>query len=142
MPLNSLAGEEVRNAATVVPRSMIVGLFISGAFCIAFSIALLYCVGDLVTALSSPTRFPIIQIFYAATGSKVATTFITCGLVCTFIFSTFGTMASASRLTWAFARDKGFPFPAFFSHVRCIHVFFNKRVVETKHLDNRSTNTI
>ena len=109
--------EEVRNASTVVPQSMIIALFISGALTIAFSIALLFCIGDITTALSSPTKYPIIQIFHTATGSKGITTAMVCALVTTLVFATFGTLASASRLTWAFARDKGIPFSDFWAHV-------------------------
>ena len=100
---------------------MVIALLISGTFTMAFSIALLFCVGDLTTALQSPTKFPIIQIFYTATKSKGATTAMVCALISTLVFATFGTLASASRLTWAFARDKGFPFSEYFAYVSIPH---------------------
>ena len=96
---------------------MVAALFISGMLTMGFSIALLFCIGDIKTALGSATNYPIIQVFYTATGSKGATTVMVCGLICTLVFATFGTLASASRLTWAFARDKGFPLPEYFAHV-------------------------
>ena len=87
----------------------------------AFSVVLLFCVGDLMTVLQSPSQYPIIQIIYTATSSKAATTAMVCGLVSTLVFATFGTLASASRLVWAFARDNGFPFSQYFAHVNSRH---------------------
>ena len=109
--------EEVRNAAVVVPRSMITAMFISGVLTIAFSVALLFSIGDLESTLTAPSGFPIIQVLYVATQSKGLSTIMCSALVLTLIFATFGTLASASRLTWAFARDNGFPFPKYFAHV-------------------------
>ena len=114
---SSLTGEEVRDSAVVVPRSMMLALFISGAFTLAFSIAILFGVGDLTRALTSPTKYPIIYVFYFATGSKGATTAMVCALITALLFSTFGLLACASRLAWAFARDQGFPYSNYFAHV-------------------------
>ncbi|KAI4101081.1 MAG: hypothetical protein LQ339_005204 [Xanthoria mediterranea] len=110
-------GEEVKDAANVVPQSMVIALIISGVLTMAFSIAILFGIGDIHLALQTPTHYPIIQIFYTATGSKGATTAITCTLILTLVSTTFGLLACASRLAWAFARDKGFPFPNYFAHV-------------------------
>ncbi|KAL6716628.1 hypothetical protein ACLMJK_006196 [Lecanora helva] len=109
--------EEVINAATVVPQSMLIAQFISGAFAMAFSIAILFGIGDISTVLQTPTKYPIIEIFMVATRSKGATTALVCALISTLVFSTFGLLASASRLAWAFSRDKGFPFSGFFGKV-------------------------
>ena len=114
---SSLTGEEVRDSAVVVPRSMMLALFISGAFTLAFSIAILFGIGDITLALTSPTKYPIIYIFHFATGSKGATTAMVCALITALLFSTFGLLACASRLAWAFARDQGFPYSNYFAHV-------------------------
>lgn len=115
--LSCIAGEEVKNAATVVPKSMVLGILISGVFAFAFSIAILFSIGDMTAALSTPTNYPIIEIFKNATQSNRATNAMVAALVSSMMFSTFGLVASASRLTWAFARDKGLPFSSYFSHV-------------------------
>ncbi|KAL8714995.1 MAG: hypothetical protein Q9225_006441 [Loekoesia sp. 1 TL-2023] len=111
------AGEEVRNSENVVPQSMVIAFFISGAMAFGASIAILFSVGDLHTILTTSTNYPIIQIFYTATQSKGATTAIISGLMLTSVFSTFGLLASASRLTWALARDNSFPLSKYFAHV-------------------------
>lgn len=96
---------------------MVIALAISGVLTMAFSIAILFGIGDITLALRSPTKYAIIQIFLTATGSKGAATAMVSALISTLIFATFGTLACASRLAWAFARDKGFPFPDYFAHV-------------------------
>lgn len=96
---------------------MIIAFFISGAMAFGISIAILFSVGDLRTVLSTSTNYPIIAIVYTATQSKGFTTSIIVALMLTSVFSTFGLLASASRLTWALARDKVFPYSKYFEHV-------------------------
>lgn len=97
---------------------MMAALFISGISTIAISIAIVFGIDDVMAAITTKTKFPIIEIFYNATQSKRATTAVMATLIVTLVFATFGTLASASRVTWAFARDKGLPFPEYLSHVR------------------------
>ena len=92
-------------------------MVLSGVLTMAMTIAILFGVGDLGLTLDSSTKYPIIQMFLTATGSKAATTALSCALISTIIFSTFGVQACASRLAWAFARDRGFPFSSYFAHV-------------------------
>lgn len=120
-------------------------MVISGTFTMAFSIAMLFGIGDIMFVLSSPTKFPIIQIFLTATGSKGATTAMVCALVSTLIFTTFGLLACASRLTWAFARDKGLPFSNYFAKVWSLLtalVMAYPKVRLSTNLYARSANTI
>ena len=111
------SGEEVVNAGVVVPRAIITGIVLSGTFTFAFCIAILFCIGDISTVQNNQTAFPIIEIFQQATHSTRATNVMTAALISSLLLSTFGLMASASRLTWAFARDKGLPFSSYLSHV-------------------------
>jgi choline transport protein len=109
--------EEVRNSAITIPRVLILTIVINGAMAFGFLLTILFCIGNVENALGTPTGFPIIEIFYQATGSKTSATIMeTCVLVIGFAAS-FGNIASVSRLTWAFARDGGLPFSKFFSFV-------------------------
>jgi choline transport protein len=101
--------EEVEDAAIIVPRSMITTVFLNGIMGYGFLIAVLFSMGDMSAALSTPTTYPIIEIFYQATESKAGTNAMCAVLIAMAIFATIGVMASSSRLTWAFARDKGLP---------------------------------
>jgi len=68
-------------------------------------------------ALTTPTGYPIIEILYQATGSKGGTTALMTLIVFLGLVAMFSTLASVSRLTWAFARDNGLPFSTFFGKV-------------------------
>jgi choline transport protein len=105
--------EEVEDAAITVPRSMITTVVLNGLLGYGFLIAVLFSMGSVEAALATPTAYPIIEIFYQATESKSATNAMTGVLIAMAVFATIGVMASCSRLTWAFARDKGLPYSEF-----------------------------
>ena len=90
---------------------------INTVMALGFLITLLFCIGDVEAALSTPTGFPTIQILYQATGSKAGATIIECMILLSTMIALFGVYASVSRLTWAFAKDNGLPFSDFFSQV-------------------------
>jgi choline transport protein len=102
--------EEIEHAETNVPRALITSVALNGVLGFGFLIALLFSMGDLEQALNSPTGFPLIEIFYQATQSKRATSAMVCGIVASAVAAVFALMASASRTTWAFSRDRGLPF--------------------------------
>lgn len=114
---SSPPGEEMHNPAKNLPLVMIGTVVLNGTLGLAFLFALLFCLGDVESVLTSRTGFPIIQIFYNTTGSTAATTAMMMPFIIVAITSTFGLLASASRTLWAFARDEGFPFSPFFAKV-------------------------
>ncbi len=105
-----ILAEEVRNASINVPRSMFFTLFLNGALGFAAFVALLFSIGDIDSALHSPTGYPFIEIFYGATKSRAGTTVMTSVIIVLIICATFGYVASSSRQLWAFARDRGVPY--------------------------------
>ncbi|KAK1624818.1 amino acid/polyamine transporter I [Colletotrichum phormii] len=109
--------EEMENADIGVPRAMVGWVVINGALGFTFLITLLFCMGDIESALSSPTGFPIIQIFYNITGTLAATNALTAALTIMAIISTIPLITSAARVIWAFARDQGLPFSQVVSRV-------------------------
>lgn len=81
-----------------------------------FVIIVLLFVGD-YDRISTST-LPILDIYYAATGSKAAATVLLVLFHATiFTVSLLNIFASVSRLVWAFARDKGLPFHHLFTYV-------------------------
>jgi amino acid transporter len=115
--VNESKGAEVKNPERRVPQSMVYSVVINGILSFAFIICLMFTLGDLNTALSTPTGYPIIAVFYEATHSKAATNTLMALILFTGIVAMFGSLASVSRLTWAFARDHGLPFSKFFTQV-------------------------
>jgi choline transport protein len=110
-------GDEVKDPARKVPQSMVLSIVINGGMALAFMIAILFTLGDPETALATPTGYPIIQVLYGATKSKAGTTVIMVCLLWNGLVALFSALASISRLSWAFARDHGLPFPEFFGYV-------------------------
>lgn len=110
--------DEVKNASKKIPNSMVWAVAINAITTFGFIICLLYCIGDLEAVSLTPTKLPIIEVIYQATGSKAGTNFIITMIIIIVSVSNFSIFASVSRLVWAFARDNGLPFPEFFSRVR------------------------
>jgi choline transport protein len=109
--------EEVHNPAVVVPRILIQTIVINGTLAFGFILVMLFCIGDIETILNTPTGFPIIAMFYQATGSVKATTAMQSAITLIGFVSNIAVVASVSRLTWAFARDGGLPYSKFFAKV-------------------------
>lgn len=76
-----------------------------------------YTVGDVEAAITSPTGYPIIQVFYNATGSVASTTGLCVLLIILNLVNNLTNMAGASRQLFAFARDRGLPYSAWVSRV-------------------------
>lgn len=97
----------MKNPAVAVPYCMLGSLAINGTMGFAFLLALLFCMGDLETTLDSPTGFPVIEIFRSTTNSRGASAAMTSFLILTAWLATIALLASAARMVWSLARDKG-----------------------------------
>ncbi|KXJ86868.1 amino acid/polyamine transporter I [Microdochium bolleyi] len=109
--------EELPNASRNVPLAMVGGVTANGVLGFGYAILLLYSTSPLDALLTTPTGFPFMQIFLDVTGSKAGA--IIMSLIPS-IIATVGAvagLASTSRTLYAFARDEGVPFSAYFSHV-------------------------
>jgi len=105
--------EEVANADVTVPWSMLLTTLLNGAFGFGIVIAVLFVTTNVEASLASPTGalgFPYMDIFYQSTGSKAGTTGMIVIILVMTVCGTIASLATASRLIWAFARDRGLPF--------------------------------
>lgn len=109
--------EEIKNASTIVPWSLMTSIALNGALGFAMLFAILFCIGDIHNALDSPTGFPFIEIFTQATRSVHGATAMTALVLSLMIFATIAVLAAASRQMWAFARDRGVPGSRFIGRV-------------------------
>lgn len=109
--------EEVRKARHAVPRAIFWTVAINGILAYAIILVMLFCLGDLDATVNA--AFPIIEICTQATGSVRTATAMVSGLLIISCAVTLGSIASASRLTWAWARDGGLP--TWFSHISKRH---------------------
>lgn len=96
---------------------MILSVISNAAMQFTYVTCLLFTIGDVDRVSTTPTGLPIIEVYYQATGSKSATNLFVGVFALLFFISFFNILASVSRLTWAFSRDKGLPFSNFFGHV-------------------------
>lgn len=113
--------EEVRKAKEAVPRAMFLTNVINGCLAYAMTIVILYTMGPLEDALK--WTFPIIEICLQATGSAKAATAMVCGLLIISLSVNLASIASVSRLTWAWSRDGALP--TWFSAVSVNHCRFH-----------------
>lgn len=101
--------EEIQNASTIVPYSLLAGITLNGFLGFGMLLADLFCLGDIGAAQTSSTGYPFMEIFVQAThspaGSSVMITIVTILQIC----ATIAFLAGSSRMTWSFARDRGLP---------------------------------
>jgi choline transport protein len=86
-----------------------VSILINGTTGFCMLIAILYCIGDIDAALTTPTGYPFIEILTQATRSVRGGTTLSACLLVMFCCSSLTTVATASRQLWAFARDRAVP---------------------------------
>jgi amino acid transporter len=109
--------EEVANAAVVIPRAIITGMTLNSALGFAMMLTVLFCIGDVKSVLGSNTGFPFIQIFYNSTQSYAGASVMTALIMVLTMACSTGITATASRMTWSFARDQGLPFSHYLKQV-------------------------
>lgn len=101
--------EEIKDASIVVPRSIMLSIFINGATGFGMVIATLYCIGNVDDALNSPTDYPFMEILAQATGSIGGATVLAAIIAVMQISGAVGFLASASRMLWSFSQDRAVP---------------------------------
>lgn len=86
---------------------------VNAAMAFGMIIILLYCVGDVEQI--SASSYPLMDICLNATQSVAGASAMLGGILTTIISGTIGSVASVSRLTWAWARDGALP--SYFAYV-------------------------
>lgn len=101
--------EEIHNASIVVPKSILLSLGINGALGFGMLLAVLYCLGNIQDTFNTLTGFPFIAIFQQATISFAGSSAMVAIVFILGVCSEIALLAAASRMMWAFARDRGLP---------------------------------
>jgi choline transport protein len=99
--------EEIQNASTIVPHAMIFSIGLNGAMGLGMLIAALFCLGDVDTVMTAP--FAFMAIFQQAVGSSGGATAMSAVVTVLMICALISFVATGSRMTWSFARDRGLP---------------------------------
>jgi choline transport protein len=131
--------EEISRPAQNVPWAMVIGILLNGSLGLGMLIAALFCLGDLDTVLSTPTGYPFMAIFQQAVGDVYGALTMSALITIMNICATISFVATASRMTWSFARDRGVPGWKWLGHVSLIG-YQNGIVVNGRanHLPRRS----
>ena len=111
---------------------MIATAVLNGVLGFAALIAILFCAGNVADAETSPTGYPFIEIFYQATNSAGGATAMVCVILALVFFASISLIATASRMTWAFARDNGLPGSNWLSKVNqfpCTDLPYSHRIL-------------
>jgi choline transport protein len=101
--------EETQNAPKIVPISIMFSVVLNGILGFSMLIASLFCLGNLDDDIKSPTGYPFMAIFLQGTGSVAGATTMASIVSVMAICATTGMLATASRMFWAFSRDRGIP---------------------------------
>lgn len=109
--------EEIKDASIVLPRAIIWAATINGALGFVMVITFCFTLGNVADILFTPTGYSFIQVFYNVTQSNVGTSIMTAILIVNITSACISTVATVSRQTWSFARDKGLPFSDFIAYV-------------------------
>lgn len=111
---NMFLAEEVRDASIIVPQAMWWSYALNSFMAFVMVITLLFCIGPLESLLEAD--LPYLNLF-SNTGSSSAALFLAIVLILLVYAGNVTALATTSREVWAFARDKGFPFSTWISHV-------------------------
>ncbi|KAJ5727176.1 hypothetical protein N7493_004996 [Penicillium malachiteum] len=109
--------EEVANAAVVIPQAIITAMGLNSLLGFSMMLTILFCMGNVDSVLNSATGFPFIQVFYDSTHSYAGASVMTAVIMVLTMACSIGITATASRMTWSFARDQGLPFSGFLKSV-------------------------
>ncbi|KAH6870177.1 amino acid/polyamine transporter I [Alternaria rosae] len=110
--------EELKDASHTLPRAMIWTAVVNSSLGFLMLVTFCFCLGDVESAIMSPTGQPHIQIMYNATQSIPGATALASITTIMAVFGCVNNVATCSRQLFAFARDHGVPFSAFLSRVR------------------------
>lgn len=108
--------EEINNATVIVPRAMIFSISLNGLLGLGMLIATLFCLGDVDKVLAAP--YPFMAIFEQAVGNAGGATAMSAIITVLMICALISFVATGSRMTWSFARDRGLPGWRYLSMVR------------------------
>lgn len=109
--------EEVDDAGVNVARSMVWSFLLNVPWTFGLLLSYLFCIPNPTLALKDPTGYPFIYVFRQATRSPAGTSGMTFVILLLLVFVTISSMASTSRQTFAFARDRGLPFASWIGAV-------------------------
>ena len=101
--------EEMPRPGVNAPRTMILAVCIGASSSFVFLICLLFSISD-VDMVNSSSAGPLLESMYQATNNKAGAICLQVFPIVAMAFTAQALMCASSRMTYAFARDRGLPF--------------------------------
>ncbi|CAF3652126.1 unnamed protein product [Fusarium graminearum] len=111
--------EECTSPERTVPRAMMAIVTIGCLTGFGFAVAMCYSITNLEALMT--TTMPIYELWRQATGNNTAATVFDVMLHIITLFAVTAVQQTASRMTWAFARDGGLPGSSYLAVVNSKH---------------------
>jgi choline transport protein len=89
---------------------MLTTALLNGSLGLVAVLTYCFCIGDVTNFMDPTAKYPLINMFYAATESKAGTTAMATILIMLLLGACISALATASRQASALARDDGLPF--------------------------------
>ncbi|RCK54390.1 Polyamine transporter TPO5 [Candida viswanathii] len=116
--------DEVKKPEKNVPKGAVSAVFMATVTGIIFIIPILTILPELEVLLDeTPNIMPIDLIFKLSTESYIISFLMACLMIGTVIFQSIGSLTTASRSTYALARDGGLPFAHLWTEVNSIEEY-------------------
>ncbi|KAL6404534.1 hypothetical protein AUP68_13927 [Ilyonectria robusta] len=109
--------EELQDAQRSLPKIILASVVLNGIMGFVMLTALLFCMGDPWAALSTPTGYPILEIFRMGGSGTTVSTVMICLLFFMIPLAAMNLLASCGRVVWSIARDHALPYSKYFAHV-------------------------
>jgi choline transport protein len=94
--------EELQDASRSLPLAMVWTAIVNGAMGFVMIVTFCMTIGDVDTALASPTGYAFIEVFCNATHSKAGTSVMVALFIIMLLFGCVTNFATSSRQLWAF----------------------------------------
>lgn len=108
--------EEIPNPHRQGPKIMLYCIVIGMVTGFIFLSSLLFCVNNIDDVITASWG-PVLQIFMDATKSKAGSICLLIFPLFCMLFTTVTLVCTSTRMSYAFARDRGMPFSSFFARV-------------------------
>lgn len=108
--------EEIPDPQRQGPKIMLYCIGIGMFTGFIFLSGLLFCVNNIDNVINA-TWGPLLEIFMEATNSKAGSTCLLVFPLLCMVFTTVTLVCTSTRMSYAFARDRGMPFSKFFARV-------------------------
>ena len=109
--------EEVARPERTIPIAIMGTVAIGFVTSWFYSVAMFFSINDLQQLFDTKTGVPILALFNQALVSKAGAIALESLIMATGVGCQIASHTWQSRLCWSFARDRGIPFPAYFSKV-------------------------